>query len=468
MIYQEQVMEAARIIAGFSLAKADLLRRAMGKKIKSEMQDLKKSFIEGSKKNNIPTDSAKKIFLDIEKFAGYGFNKSHAAAYAIISYQTAWCKTHYPAEFFTALLNSEINNSSSKYIPIKAELEKLGLAILKSDINKSDIYFSVEKINNKDVAIRSGLANIKNIGFELANHIVTERKNKGEYKSIFNFFSRLNPLNMNKRQIEFLAMAGVFDTFEYHRSSVFHSSSNLLLISQNIYKDGLANQKSLFSDHNSENNFKHLIGDFRPWEKAKSCINEYLSLGFLISANPILADLKFFKKFNFSYSLDIENNNINGKEFEILVFLVSYEQKSIGNTIYVDLLLIDLKGFLNLRVFKEKIDEKGITLKVGETYIISLIHALARDGRMRIRFKSIIEAYRFKNTFFKHFLIHLESIEFIDEIKEKLSELEEGNKKVFINYKDIEISSGLSVSEEVNLQNIIGDIKGIKNIEKIM
>ena len=188
MIYQEQVMEAARIIAGFSLAKADLLRRAMGKKIKSEMQDLKKSFIEGSKKNNIPADSAKKIFSDIEKFAGYGFNKSHAAAYAIISYQTAWCKTHYPAEFFTALLNSEINNSSTKYIPLKAEIEKLGLTILKSDINKSDIYFSVEKLNNDCLAIRSGLANIKNIGFELAKYIVIEREKKGEYKSIFNFF----------------------------------------------------------------------------------------------------------------------------------------------------------------------------------------------------------------------------------------------------------------------------------------
>ena len=188
MIYQEQVMEAARIIAGFSLAKADLLRRAMGKKIKSEMQDLKKSFIEGSKKKNIPTDNAKKIFSDIEKFAGYGFNKSHAAAYAIISYQTAWCKTHYPAEFFTALLNSEINNSSTKYIPLKAEIEKLGLTILKSDINKSDIYFSVEKLNNDCLAIRSGLANIKNIGFELAKYIVIEREKKVNINQFLIFF----------------------------------------------------------------------------------------------------------------------------------------------------------------------------------------------------------------------------------------------------------------------------------------
>ena len=468
MIYQEQVMEAARIIAGFSLAKADLLRRAMGKKIKSEMQDLKKSFIEGSKNNNIPSDSAKKIFSDIEKFAGYGFNKSHAAAYAIISYQTAWCKTHYPAEFFTALLNSEINNSSTKYIPLKAEIEKLGLKILKSDINKSDIFFSVERLNNDCLAIRSGLANIKNIGFELAKYIVIEREKKGEYKSIFNFFSRLNPSIINKRQIEFLVMAGVFDTFKYERSSIFSSSSNLLLISQNIHKDGLSNQKALFSDHNSEENFKHLIEINKPWEKNKTCINEYLALGFLVSRNPLLDDLKFFKSFNFSYSSDIEDNKINGKEYDILVFLVSNEQKSIGNTMFVDLLLIDSKGFLNIRVFKEKIDEKSINLKIGETYIISLIHALGKDGRMRLRFKTIIEADKLKNSFFKHFMIHLDNIDFIDDIKEKLLELEEGNKKVLINYKDIEIFCGLSISSEVNLQNIMRNIKGIKNIEKIM
>ena len=468
MIYQEQVMEAARIIAGFSLAKADLLRRAMGKKIKSEMQDLKKSFIEGSKNNNIPTDSAKKIFSDIEKFAGYGFNKSHAAAYAIISYQTAWCKTHYPAEFFTALLNSEINNATTKYIPLKAEIEKLGLIILKSDINKSDIYFSVERLNNDRLAIRSGLANIKNIGFELAKKIVIEREKKGKYESIFNFFSRLDPSIINKRQIEFLVMAGVFDAFKYERSSIFSSSSNLLLISQNIHKDGLANQKALFSDHNSEENFKHLVDIKKPWEKNKTCLNEYSALGFLISRNPLLDDIKFFKSFNFSYSSDIEDNNINGKEFDILVFLVMQEQKSIGNNMFLDLLLLDTKGFLNIRVFKEKLDEKSINLKIGETYVISLIHALGKDGRMRLRFKTIIEVDKFKKSFFKHFIIHLDNTEFIDDIREKLLELEEGNKKVLINYKDIKISCGLSISSEVELQNIMSNIKGIKSIEKIM
>ena len=263
-------------------------------------------------------------------------------------------------------------------------------------------------------------------------------------------------------------MAGVFDAFKYERSSVFCSSSNLLLISQNIHKDDLANQKALFSDHNSEENFEHLIEIIKPWEKNKACINEYQALGFLVSKNPLLDDLKFFEDFNFSHSLDIEDNNINGKEFDILVFLVSYEQKSLGNTMFVDLLFIDSKGFLDIRVYKEKIDEKSINLKIGETYVISLIHALGKDGRMRLRYKTIIEVDKIKNNVFKHFMIYLDNIEFIDEIKERLLDLDEGNKKVLINYKDIEISSGLSISSEVNLQKIMGNIEGIKNIEKIM
>ena len=211
-----------------------------------------------------------------------------------------------------------------------------------------------------------------------------------------------------------------------------------------------------------------MITIIKPWGKNKTCINEYLALGFLVSRNPLLDDLKYFKSFNFSHSLDIEDNNINGKEYDILVFLVGYEQKSIGSTMFADLLLIDSKGFLNIRVFKEKIDEKSINLEIGKTYVISLIHALGKDGRMRLRFKTIIESEKLKNSFFKYFMIHIDNIDFIDQIKEKLLELEEGGKKVLINYKEIKICSGFSISSEVNLQNIMRNIKGIKNIEKIM
>ena len=155
-------MEAAKVLAGFSLAKADLLRRAIGKKIKSEMLSLKESFIEGCLKNNIKENDSKNIFQDIEKFAGYGFNKSHAAAYAIISYQTAWCKTNYPVEYFTALLNSEAGKAGDKVLHIMLELSRLKYkSFLPSDINLSNIGFSVER-NKEELCIRSGLSNIKN------------------------------------------------------------------------------------------------------------------------------------------------------------------------------------------------------------------------------------------------------------------------------------------------------------------
>ncbi len=469
MIYQEQVMEAARIIAGFSLGKADLLRRAMGKKIKSEMQDLKHSFIEGSKKNNINPIQAKKIFADIEKFAGYGFNKSHAAAYAIISYQTAWCKTHYPAEFFTALLNSEINNSSTKYIPIKSEIEKLGLKILKSDINISKIFFSVERTDkDNNLVIRSGLANIKNIGYELAKFIVYEREKNGNFKSIFNFFSRIDPSIINKRQIEFLSMAGVFDSFDFNRATIAYSAPNLLLVSQNIYKDQLSSQKALFSNHNSEENFKHMIHYKNSWKKEEISLNEYYSLGFLVSVNPLKDDAHFFKNFKLSSSLDIEENEINGKEFEILVFLISFEEKNIGNRSFIDLFLLDIKGFLNIRVFKDKIDERNILLEAGKTYVISLIHALVNDGRMRLRFKTIIAGESIKNSYFSYFKIYLNNLDHINSLKDKLYQLDVGNKKINIVYNNVEISSGISIAADVNLENIIGKIEGIKNIEKIM
>ncbi len=467
MIYQEQVMEAARVIAGFSLAKADLLRRAMGKKIKSEMQDLKDSFIHGSSKNNINEAKAKKIFSDIEKFAGYGFNKSHAAAYAIISYQTAWCKTHYPEEFFTSLLNSEINNSHEKYTPIKSEIEKLGKKILISDINKSNILFSVER-NKEGVFIRSGLANIKNIGYELAKHIVNERNNNGKFKSLIDFFSRINPAIINKRQIEFLSMAGVFDQFHLSRSTIYGSASNLLMISQNVFKDDHSTQQMLFTNQNNDENFQHLIIKTKDWTNEKFYLNEFSALGFLASGNPLEDDLKLLKNFNLSNSLDIEGNDINGKVFEILVYLIKYEHKTRANSKFTDLYFIDSKGAFNIRVYQDNIDDNNVLFVEGKTYVISVIHFLDRDNRMRIRFKSIVSVNDLKINYFKYYKIYLNSTENLEELKDKLTSLEEGNKKVNLIYNNVEISSGFSIDSNVNLENLAKNIKGVKNIEKFM
>ena len=467
MIYQEQVMEAARIVAGFSLAKADLLRRAMGKKIKSEMEGLKESFVLGSAKNNIGSKQSKKIFSDIEKFAGYGFNKSHAAAYAIISYQTAWCKTNYPEEFFTSLFNSEINNANEKYISIKSEIEKIGITVLKPDLNNSESYFSVESYNSK-LAIRSGLANIKNISYELAKFIVNERNVNGKYKNIVNFFSRLNPAIINKRQIEYLTMAGVFDEYNYNRATVYYSASNLLLISHNVYKEEKSDQQIMFNDQNKEENFQHLIKESQPWSKEDYFLNEFYSLGFLVSGHPLEKDVEYFKKFNLSNSSAIEENNISGKTFEVLVFLMKFEEKNQGNTRFLDLFFIDLKGVFNLRVYRDKIDEFSVKIKEGISYIVTLVHSLDRDNRMRVRLKSMIESNNLKKSYFRSFNIYIDNINCLERLKDELSILDEGSKNVNFLYKGIEISSGIRVKHDIDLENTIKNIEGIKNIEKIM
>jgi len=467
MIYQEQVMEAARIIAGFSLAKADLLRRAMGKKIKSEMDDLKQSFIVGSAKKNISSLQANKIFNDIEKFAGYGFNKSHAAAYAIISYQTAWCKTNYPEEFFTSLLNSEVNNATEKYSAIKSEIEKLGIKVLKPDLNNSEPYFSVESHDNK-LAIRSGLANIKNISYELAKFIVSDRKSNGKYNSIIDFFSRVTPSIINKRQIEYLTMAGVFDGFKYNRATVYNSASNLIRISQNVYKEERSNQQIMFDDQNKEENFDHLINKKQPWSKEEYFLNEFYSLGFLVSGHPLEEDSKYFNKFNLSNSSIIEDNNISGKTFEVLVFLMKFEEKNQGNIKFLDLSFIDLKGVFNLRVYRDKIDELSVKVKIGTSYIITLVHAIDRDNRMRLRLKSMIESDNLKKSYFNSFNIYIDNIKCLEKLKYKLDSLDKGNKSINFFYKDIQFSSGVRVKHDVDLENAIKNIEGISYIKKII
>ena len=192
MVYQEQVMLIAQKLAGFSLAKADLLRRAMGKKIKSEMVAQREEFINGTKKNMIDSDKASELFDEIAKFAGYGFNKSHAAAYAMIAYQTAFLKSNYPLEFLCALMNCDINNFEKLSVYCN-EIKKLGFEIIRPDINISDASFTVNYDNlNNPQSIKFGLAAIKNIGVASIEDLVNERKKNGIFKNIIDLIKRVS------------------------------------------------------------------------------------------------------------------------------------------------------------------------------------------------------------------------------------------------------------------------------------
>ncbi|MDB2354233.1 DNA polymerase III subunit alpha [Candidatus Pelagibacter bacterium] len=223
IIYQEQVMQIAQKLSGFTAGEADILRRAMGKKKRAELEKQKQGFIAGALKNGISKDVAASIFLKIEPFAEYGFNKSHAAAYAIISYQTAFLKTYYPKEFFAASMTMDISNQN-KLSEFYEELKRININVVRPDINKCYADFKFDEEN-----FYYALGGIKSVGFDAISNVVKERLTNGEFKSINDFLNRVNPKDINKLQLEGLVKAGAFDNIEKNRQALFNSIPNFIL-----------------------------------------------------------------------------------------------------------------------------------------------------------------------------------------------------------------------------------------------
>ena len=286
IIYQEQVMQIAQKLSGFTAGQADILRRAMGKKKRAELEKQKQNFIEGAVKNGISKDIAAGIFLKIEPFAEYGFNKSHAAAYAIISYQTAFLKTYYPKEFLAASMTMDISNQN-KLSEFYEELKRLDIEVIRPDIN--ECYADFKTDGDK---FYYALGGIKAVGFEAISNIVKERINNGKFKSIYDFISRVNPKDINKLQLEGLVKAGAFDSLNKNRQSLFNSIPNLITKSKNIFENKSVNQIDLFSEDNNED--ENIISLSDDWKFEERLSKEFESVGFFISDHPLNQFKEFF------------------------------------------------------------------------------------------------------------------------------------------------------------------------------
>lgn len=286
IIYQEQVMEIARILSGYSLAEADLLRRAMGKKIKEEMDKQRELFVQGATKNGVDYDRASYIFDLVAKFAGYGFNKSHAAAYAIISYQTAYLKANYPLEFFTALMNLNIDDRDKLNLFYHAA-KFSGVAVLSPDISKSKAEFSIE-----DEHIRYGIAALRNVGFAIAEGIVNARSSS--YKDIWEFIQNLGHI-INKRALESLIKSGTFDSVHQNRKQLYESIDTLIYFAN---KNRQSNQAVLFGNLDVLKPKLEDVEDFNEEEKLE---HELFSLGFYLTNHPLKKFKTLLKKLNIGF-----------------------------------------------------------------------------------------------------------------------------------------------------------------------
>ncbi len=284
IVYQEQVMKIANVLANYSLGDADILRRAMGKKIPEVMNQEKEKFMAGAKKNNIPEEKAAYIFDLMAKFAGYGFNKSHSAAYALIAYQTAYLKAHYPAQFMAALLSCDVNNTDKVVLYIN-ECKDHHIEVLPPDINESSKDFTV--INDR---IRFGLAAVKNVGDAALDSIIEERTQARPYLSLADFCARVDLRRVNRRVIESLIKAGAFDSLKARRSQFFAILDQALEQAQAAQRDKLSGQISLFEVMAPEKTaiFSEIdLPDIPEWEEKTRLAFEKETVGFYITGHPL-------------------------------------------------------------------------------------------------------------------------------------------------------------------------------------
>jgi DNA polymerase III subunit alpha len=283
-VYQEQVMQAAQILAGYSLGEADLLRRAMGKKVQAEMDAQRGRFVTGCATHKIPPNRANELFDLIDKFAGYGFNKSHAAAYAVLAYQTAWLKTHHPEEFFAASMCFDMHQTDKLGIFID-DMRRLEVTCLPPDVNRSEAEYLVEGDGEGGFAVRYALGGIKNVGERAMEVLVEERQSGGPFTSLDDFANRADPAQLNRRSLENLAAAGAFDAIEPNRAAVHAAAETLLAAAQSARDSRESGQGGLFGEGGSDI-ARLRIDQNATWSLGEQMSREKEAFGFYFSAHP--------------------------------------------------------------------------------------------------------------------------------------------------------------------------------------
>ena len=285
IVYQEQVMQIAQVLAGYSLGEADMLRRAMGKKKPEEMAKQRQIFLEGAKNRGIEENTAGPIFDLMEKFAEYGFNKSHSAAYALVAYQTAWLKAHYPAAFMAAVLSADMDNTD-KVVGLIDECRDMNLTVLPPDVNFSKIQFTVEN----ETTIRYGMGAIKGVGESALAGIVSEREQGEAFTSLFDFCRRVELKKINRRVMESLVKAGAFDSLGGHRASLESSLSRAMQIAEQHRRDAASGQNDLFGlaePSHADQPQTDLLEDVPEWQEEQLLRAEKETLGLYLSGHPI-------------------------------------------------------------------------------------------------------------------------------------------------------------------------------------
>ncbi len=469
MIYQEQVMQISQVMAGYTLGGADLLRRAMGKKIKSEMDRQRSIFIEGAVNNNVKRETAELVFDKMAKFAEYGFNKSHAAAYAYIAYQTAFLKAHYPVEFMAATMTLDKTNTD-KLAFFKNDLSQMHIEVLPPDINKSVVNFSVE-----NGAVRYALSAVRNVGEAGMQLVVAEREKNGPFKSMQDFFSRVDVSALNKRYIENLIKSGAFDCLDKNRAKLFENIENFLAFASNATQSRKSAQINLFgASDTAANGLK--MRDYPDWPHLEKLEKEAEAIGFYLSAHPLDTFDSVFERLRVVPSTEVKQQvSVAGAVRVQLAGIVSSVRERIsqkGNK-FAFVTATDKYGSYDAICFSDLLISSREKLKSGQPLLLTMsADKKPDDEQIRMNLLAVDYLSEVMARTASCLILDLEGgLETVQELKKILSQDEAGKCKIFLrmHVKDYELEVELSERYALSQKTLeaLQHLSGIGEIKQV-
>ncbi|OHC83147.1 MAG: DNA polymerase III subunit alpha, partial [Rhodospirillales bacterium RIFCSPLOWO2_12_FULL_67_15] len=369
IIYQEQVMQIAQELAGFSLGHADLIRRAMGKKIKSEMNKQREAFVQGARNRNVPETRAREIFDLVAKFADYGFNKSHAATYALVAYQTAYMKSHHPVEFLAASMTHDLANPDKLNV-FRQELDRMGIRLLPPDVNASEARFSVGRDASAGPAIRYALAAVRNVGASAMDSLVAERRARGPFRDLADFARRLDAKLANKRQIENLARAGAFDSLNPNRRRTFESVEEILKHAHAAAEERGSSQISLFGGVAGGGEAKLVLPAGPDWPPMDRLSHEFEAIGFYLSSHPLDAYRRTLARLGVRAIAEISADPEPGPVRLAGTVIGKKERTSAKGNRYAFIQFSDMTGVFEAIVFSDTLASARSLLEVGRSLLV--------------------------------------------------------------------------------------------------
>ncbi len=468
MVYQEQVMQIAQTMAGYSLGAADLLRRAMGKKIRAEMEAQRKTFVDGAVANGIDQAKAVEVFELMARFADYGFNKSHAAAYALVAYQTAWMKANHPEAFIAACMSLALANTD-RLAALKQEAERLGITLLPPDVNRSEADFTLERRADGRFAIRYALAAVKRVGMTAMQAIVAARGGR-PFADVADFAARVDPRQLNRMQLENLARAGAFDTLERNRARVFAGAETILRRAQAVAGESESGQIGLFGGGGRPEALR--LPDAADWPELERLGFEAEAIGFHLTAHPLDTYRHALRRLGVVAAKDVEARAQSGGRLKLAGTVVAVKERSTRTGSRMAWVrLSDTSGSCEVTLFSEVLGRSRELIASG-TNVVVTADAQTQGETLRLTAHEIVPLDKAAASAGAAIRVWLEETEAVPHVRDLLRREGGGKGQVILvprigDTQRVEIAVPGAFNVTPRLTQALLSVAGVQRVEEV-